>query len=218
MPDFVVNRTMMVDTQVRPNDVTQYPLIEAMLTVPREEFVPDARRSVAYSGENLPLGHGRVLFEPRTLAKMVDALAIQPTDLVLDLGCGYGYSAAVLAQVAQAVVAVEDQAELVREAETRLAAAGVDNVVVLEGALGIGNPKQGPYDAILIGGGAVEQVPDALIDQLKEGGRIVALFLEGNLGIVRSGLKVNGRINWRYRFNAFAPLLSGFSITREFAL
>lgn len=218
MPDFAVNRTVMVDTQVRPSDVTSYPLIEAMLTIPREEFVPDARRSVAYSGENLPLGNGRVLLEPRTLSKMIEELNIQPTDLVLDLGGGYGYSAAVLASLAQAVVAIEDSEEFVREAETRLLANGSDNVVVLESALSAGYPKQGPYDAILIGGGSVEEVPEALTDQLKEGGRIVALFHEGNLGVVRNGLKVNGRINWRYGFNAHAPLLPGFALSREFSL
>ena len=90
MTDFAARRTMMVDTQVRPNDVTKFPVIEAMLAVPREEFVPAGRRAVAYSGENLDIGRGRVLLEPRTLAKMVDALDIQPDDLILDLGCGYG--------------------------------------------------------------------------------------------------------------------------------
>lgn len=209
---------MMVDTQVRPNDVTKYPLIEAMLTVPREEFVLDARRSVAYSGENLPIGPDRVLLEPRTLAKMIDALDIVPSDLVLDLGCGFGYSAAVLAQMAEAVVAVEEDEEFVREAEGRILAAGIDNVVVLHNPLSAGYEKQGPYDAILVSGGSVEEVPAMLADQLKEGGRIVALFREGNLGVVRSGLKVNGRINWRYAFNAHAPLLSGFALTRGFAL
>lgn len=209
---------MMVDTQVRPNDVTKYPLIEAMLTVPREEFVLDARRSVAYSGENLPIGPDRVLLEPRTLAKMIDALDIVPSDLLLDLGCGFGYSAAVLAQMAEAVVAVEEDEEFVREAEGRILAAGIDNVVVLHNPLSAGYEKQGPYDAILVSGGSVEEVPAMLADQLKEGGRIVALFREGNLGVVRSGLKVNGRINWRYAFNAHAPLLSGFALTRGFAL
>lgn len=218
MPDFAVNRTMMVDTQVRPNDVTRYPLIEAMLTVPREEFVPDARRSVAYSGENLALGHDRVLLEARTLAKMIEALEVDPSDLVLDVGCGFGYSAAVLARMAEAVVALEDNEDLVRETEGRIIATGIDNVVVLQGSLSGGNEKQGPYDAILISGGAVEQVPEALIGQLKEGGRIVALFSEGNLGVVRCGLKVNGRVSWRYCFNAHAPQLPGFAVSQGFAL
>ena len=142
MSDFAARRTTMVDTQVRPSDVTKFPVIDAMLTIPREEFVPANRRSVAYSGENLDIGHGRVLLEPRTLAKMVDGLDIQPDELVLDLACGYGYSAAVMARMAEAVVAIEDDAELATEAEQRLSQAGIDNVAVLhapltEGALGV---------------------------------------------------------------------------------
>ena len=135
MSDFAARRTTMVDTQVRTSDVTKFPVIDAMLTIPREEFVPASRRSVAYSGENLDIGHGRVLLEPRTLAKMVDALDIQPDELVLDLACGYGYSAAVMARMAEAVVAIEDDAELASEAEQRLSEAGIDNVAVLHAPL-----------------------------------------------------------------------------------
>lgn len=107
MTNFAARRTMMVDTQVRPNDVTKFPIIEAMLSVPREAFVPAQRREAAYVGGNIDVGDGRVLLEARTLAKMLDALDIQPTDLVLDIGCGLGYSAAVIARMAEAVVAVE---------------------------------------------------------------------------------------------------------------
>lgn len=217
MTDFAERRTMMVDTQVRPNDVTKFPVIEAMLTIPREDFVPAARRAVAYSGENLDLGRGRVLLEPRTLAKLVDALDIQPEDLVLDLGCGYGYSAAVVARMAEAVVAIEDDADMAAEAETRLAEAGVYNVAVLNAALTEGAADQGPYDVVLIEG-AVEEIPAAIADQLKEGGRIAALFSEGSLGVARLGQKLNGRINWRYAFNAHAPLLPGFTRERGFHL
>lgn len=217
MTDFQQRRTMMVDTQVRPNDVTKYPVIAAMLDVPREDFVPDARRDVAYVGENVDLGHGRVLLEPRTLAKMVDALDVQPTDLVLDIGCGFGYSAAVLGRMAQAVVAVEQDADMAAAAIQRLAATGADNVIALQGKLAEGHAAQAPYDAILIGG-AIEELPDAIAAQLAEGGRIVALFAEGNLGVVRRGTKLDGRIDWRFAFNAAAPLLPGFVKQREFTL
>lgn len=217
MTDFAARRTMMVDTQVRPNDVTKFPVIQAMLAIPREEFVPAARRPVAYSGENLDLGNGRVLLEPRTLAKMVDALDIQPTDLVLDIACGYGYSSAIVACLAEAVVAVEDDEALAAEVEQRLAAAEIFNVAVLAGDLAAGVPGQGPYDAILIGG-AVEEVPQPLLDQLKEGGRIAAIFAEGQLGVVRIGHRLNGHVVWRYAFNALAPLLPGFARKRRFSL
>ena len=217
MSDFATRRTMMVDTQVRPSDVTRLPVIEAMLTIPREDFVPANRRAVAYSGENLDIGHGRVMLEPRTLAKLVDALDIQPDELVLDLGCGYGYSAAVMARMAEAVVAIEDQAELASEAERRLSDASIFNVAVLQAPLTEGAPKQGPYDVILIEG-AVEDVPPAILDQLRDGGRIGALFTEGALGVARIGTRLNGRMTWRYAFNARAPLLTGFGRQRGFVL
>ncbi|WP_410216236.1 protein-L-isoaspartate O-methyltransferase family protein [Paracoccus sp. (in: a-proteobacteria)] len=217
MTDFAARRTMMVDTQVRPSDVTKFPVIEAMLTIPREDFVPASRRSVAYLGENLDIGHGRVLLEPRTLGKIVDMLDIQPNELVLTLGCGYGYSAAVIARMAEAVVAIEDQPELAAEAEQRLSEAGIFNVAVLQAPLTEGAPKQGPYDVILIEG-AVQEVPAAITDQLREGGRIGAVFREGALGVARIGYFQAGRINWRYAFNANAPLLPGFESAPGFSL
>jgi len=94
MKDFEARRRKMVDTQIRPSDVTKFNVIEAMLAVPRERFVPEAWTEAAYVGENIPLGPNRVLFEPRTIAKMLDFVDIQPTDIVLDVGCGLGYSAA----------------------------------------------------------------------------------------------------------------------------
>ncbi|MBT0780055.1 MULTISPECIES: protein-L-isoaspartate O-methyltransferase family protein [Paracoccus] len=217
MTDFAQRRTMMVDTQVRPNEVTSYPVIEAMLNVPREQFVPESRRDVAYVGNNIDLAPGRVLLEPRTLGKMMDVLDLQNGDLVLDVGCGYGYSAAVMARIAEAVVALEEDAAMAAEAESRLAAQDVFNVAVVQGALAEGCASQAPYDAILIEG-AVEQVPEALADQLREGGRIVAMFREGNLGTVRIGHKLDGRLNWRFGFHATAPLLPGFARPRGFVL
>lgn len=217
MTDFAARRTTMVDTQVRPNDVTRFPVIEAMLAVPMEHYLPASLRAVAYSGDNLDLGGGRVLLEPRTLGKMVDMLDPQPGDLVLDLGCGYGYSSAVLARMVQAVVAIEDDPDRAAEAERRLSDEGVFNVAVLNAPLAQGAPGQGPYDAILVNGG-VEQVPAAILEQVKEGGRIVAPFLEGALGVVRIGHRIGGRVNWRYGFNALAPLLPGFAQARGFAL
>ena len=106
MTDFAQRRTMMVDTQVRPSDVTSYPIIEAMLTVPREAFVPDNLRYVAYSGDDLDLGGGRAILAPRTIGKMIETLDLRNSDLVLDIGCGYGYTSALMARVAEAVVAM----------------------------------------------------------------------------------------------------------------
>ena len=217
MPDFAARREMMVDTQVRPSDVTKYPVIEAMLRVPREVYVPPPLIEAAYAGENLPLGQGRVLLEPRTLAKMLDALNPGAADLVLDLGCALGYSSAVVAQMAEAVVAVEQNPDWAAEAEATLAEQGVDNVAVVEAALAEGAPQHGPYDMILLQG-AVECIGDAIIAQLKEGGRIAAVFSEGALGVVRIGYKIDGEVSWRFGFNAGAPVLPGYERPAEFAL
>jgi len=197
--------------------VTKFPVIAAMLAVPREVFVPDPLREVAYLGENLALAPGRVVLDPRSFAKMLDAIDIQPGDLVLDLGAGLGYSAAVLARLAEAVVAVEEDPALAAEAQRLLAAEGVDNAAVFAGPLAAGAPKHGPYDAILCEGG-VETVPQALIDQLKDGGRMAAIFMDGPLGTARIGLRQGGRMAWRPAFHATAPVLPGFHRQPEFVL
>ena len=215
MPDFEARREAMVDTQVRPSDVTRLPIIEALLAVPREEFVPVNLREAAYIGENLPLGPGRTILEPRTFAKMLEAVDLGPGDLVLDLGCGLGYSAAVMARMADAVAAVEEIDGMASEALATLAEQGVDNVVVETAPLTDGAPQHGPYDAIVIEG-AVEQIPGTILDQLKEGGRIVALFAEGKLCVARIGYKIEGAVSWRFLFNASAPVLPGFARAPEF--
>ncbi|PJF08181.1 protein-L-isoaspartate O-methyltransferase [Pseudorhodobacter sp. MZDSW-24AT] len=217
MTDFSARRVMMVDTQVRPSDVTKFPIIEAMLTVPREVFVPRDKREAAYMGENLVLRTDRVVLEPRTLAKMLDALDIQPDELVLDLGCGLGYSAAVIARLADAVVAVEEDEAFAGEAQNLLSQASVDNAAVIVGPLAAGAAKHGPYDVITVQGG-VEVIPQAVLDQLKDGGRIAALFMEGALGVVRVGFKSGGQVSWRFVFNAAAPVLPGFRKESAFTL
>lgn len=217
MSDFAALRTTMVDTQVRPSDVTRYPIIAAMLAVPREVYVPPALRETAYAGENVRLSARRVLLEARTLAKLLDALAVQPDELVLDVGCGLGYSAAVLARMADAVVAVEEDEGLAAEAQRTLSAQGVDNAAVIAGPLAAGSAKHAPFDVITLQGG-VEQVPAALLAQLAEGGRIGAIFMEGALGVARIGYKIDGAVSWRDAFNAAAPVLPGFERTAGFAL
>ncbi len=220
MADYAMRRTMMVDTQVRPSDVTKFPIIEAMLAVPRELYVPNAAREAAYVGENLSLGDGRVLLEPRTFAKMLDAASVQPDEVVLDLGCGLGYSTAVLARLAEFVVGVDDDPARTGEAQTTLSENGVDNAAVLTGPLAEGAAKSGPYDVIIVQG-AVEEVPQALIDQLRDGGRMICIFAEGALGSVRIGRMTapeDGvrRVGWRFCFNAGAPVLPGFAKVAAF--
>lgn len=214
MTDYSTRRVTMVDTQVRPSDVTKFPIIAAMLSVLRENFVPDARREAAYAGANIPLADRRVVLEARSLAKILDFLDIQPGERVMDLGAGLGYGSAILAALGAHVVAVEDGA-LATTARERLDAAGCQAVTVVNGPLDQGAPAMAPYDAIILQG-AVEVMPAAITAQLKEGGRIGAIFMEGALGVARIGHKQDGAINWRYAFNATAPVLPGFEAGRTF--
>ena len=205
----------MVDTQVRPSDVTKFPIIDAMLSVLRENFVPRDKREVAYIGENVVLGHARVVLEPRTLAKTLDGLNISKDELVLDIGSGLGYSSALISLLAEAVVALEDDTDWVRDSEEAFQEFGADNILVECGALHEGAAKHGPYDVICIQGG-VEKIPQKIIDQLKDGGRMACIFVDGALGKVKIGYKLDGIMNWRFAFNAGAPLLRGFEKPHEF--
>jgi protein-L-isoaspartate(D-aspartate) O-methyltransferase len=151
------------------------------------------------------------------LAKLLDALDIRPGEMVLDLGCGLGYSAAVIARIAGTVIAVEDDERFAGEAQRLLSEEGVDNALVIAGPLAAGAAKHAPYDTITVQGG-VETVPDALLAQLKNGGRIGAIFMDGALGTAMIGFKSEGRVSWRPVFNATAPVLDGFRKARAFAL
>lgn len=215
MTDFSAQRVMMVDTQVRPSDVTKFPIIAAMLAVPREEFVPAALRETAYIGESLDLGAGRVVMDARVFAKLLDALDIQPSEQVLDIACGLGYGAAVIARLAGHVTAVEQDPSMAAQARAILAAQSVMNAAVQTAALTAG--VQGQFDVIMIEGG-VGQVPAAVLNNLKEGGRIAAVFMQGALGIAKIGHKSGLDVTWRYAFNASLPVLSGFETATEFAL
>lgn len=217
MSDYSTRRVMMVDTQVRPSDVTKFPIIAAMLAVPRESFVPDAQREAAYAGLNLKIGDRRVVLEARSLAKLLDFIDIQPGEHVLDLGAGLGYASAVIASLGGLVVSVEQDTAMATLARTRLDAAGFDRVKVVNAPLIAGSPVDGPFDAIIIQG-AVETVPESIVSQVKEGGRIGAIFMEGALGTARIGRKRDGVVSWRYAFNATAPVLPGFEMRRAFVL
>ena len=216
MTDFSSRRVMMVDTQVRPSDVTKFPIIAAMLSVSREDFVPDARREAAYAGLNIPLAERRVVLEARSLAKLLDFLDIQPGERVLDLGAGYGYASAVMAALGADVVAVEEAA-MAGQARDKLDAAGCGAVKLVTGPLAAGAAADGPYGAIIVQG-AVEVMPEAILAQLADGGRIGAIFMEGALGVARIGHMAEGRVSWRYAFNATAPVLPGFEARRVFVL
>ncbi len=218
MADFEVARTKMVENQLRPNKVLDIKVTDAMRAVPREDFVPSAKRGVAYADEDLQLAPGRWLMEPMLFGRLAQLAAVGPDDLALDVGAGMGYGAAVLGRLASAVVALEEDETLAGAATTALSAAAADNVVVETGPLTEGWPSQAPYDVILLEG-AIEVRPDALLDQLGEGGRLVAMQVEPN-GIQRGVVytKRGGRFSIHAEFDGSTPVLPGFKRAPAFVL
>ncbi|HRE61776.1 MAG TPA: protein-L-isoaspartate O-methyltransferase [Micropepsaceae bacterium] len=210
MADFATARRNMVDSQIRTNDVTDRRLIAALSSVRRELFVPPDKRPIAYMEEPLEVIAGRHLLGPRTFAKLVQALDVRETDVVLDVGCATGYSTAVLARLGSTVVAVEEDTDLVKEASDTLSELGVDTAATVQGKLSAGCAAQGPYDVILVNGG-VEGGLEKLIDQLREGGRLGVVVMEGALGRAFLIRKAGSSISQRPLFDAVAPILPGFT-------
>ncbi|MGN6306559.1 MAG: protein-L-isoaspartate O-methyltransferase family protein [Mesorhizobium sp.] len=217
--DFSERRAKMVDGQVRTVDVTNAALLEALLTVPREAFIGTANPDLAYIDEDLRIADGpdgtRYLMEPGPLARLIQLANIGPQDNVLDVGAGTGYASALLSKLARSVVALESDSALAGQAAEILAAQGCDNVTVVTGPMREGHPANAPYDAIVFGG-SVEEVPQTLLDQLAENGRLVAVEGHGNAGIARLFLKTTGVATGRRAFNAAIKPLPGFERVRVF--
>lgn len=212
MIDFAEMRRAMVDAQVRANDVTDLRIVAAMLETPREDFVPASLRNFAYVDDDLLVKEGapgRYLMEPMVLAKLLQAAEIGSEALVLDVGAASGYSTAVLAKLAGQVVALEEDAELVAQGSGVLAELGLPNAAYVQGPLTAGWPGEAPYDAILLNG-SVDSVPQALLAQLKPGGRLVAVIGQGRAGRATVFTNTAGGIGSRIVFDAAVPTLPGF--------
>lgn len=219
--DYADRRTKMVDCQLRTTDVTDARVLDAMLAVPRERFVPAKLRELAYIDEDIqiapPAGGlpARHLMEPSPFARIVQLAAIRPDDFVLDLGCGTGYSTAVIARLASSAIGLECDPELARQAADRLGELGYDNAVVVEGPLQEGHAPEGPFDVIVVEG-AVAAVPEALFAQLRDGGRLVAVEGFGNAGVARLYIRDGEAVSGRRAFNAAVKPLPGFEPVETF--
>ena len=217
--DYTAARERMVDTQLRPNAITDTRILTAMLDVARETFVPATLRNMAYLDEDLPLGGeggaSRFLMEPMTFAKLVQLADIAADDLVLDVGAATGYTSAVISRLCGAVVGLEADESLASDATDALAEGGFDNVAVFTGPLEAGFASQGPYDVIIFEG-AVEQVPDVFFAQLRDGGRLAAVVQDGPIGRATLFVKTGDNISGSVAFDANIRTLPGFARAPEF--
>jgi protein-L-isoaspartate(D-aspartate) O-methyltransferase len=213
MIDFAAARRMMVDGQVRTADVTDQRVVAAMLALPRERFVPERHASLAYLDLDVAVTSGtpaRRLLKPMVLAKLVQAAEIGSQDRVLDVACATGYSTALLATLARHVTALEEDATLARHARENLAAVGASNTEVVSGPLTEGWPGGAPYDVILVNG-AAEVVPERLLRQLAEGGRLVGVVGRAPASKAVLYLASGGQASALPIFDATAPALPGFA-------
>ena len=217
MSDFAAQRLNMVESQLRTNKVTDARLIKAMAEIARERFLPERLRGIAYIDEDIALGGGRYVIEPMVTARLIQAAQVAPGDLTLEIGTGTGYGTAVLSRLATTVLSVECDPALAKGATKVLSDLGFDNAVVVGGALQDGHAKQAPYDVIVIAG-AVNHVPEQLLAQLAEGGRLVGVVV-GADGIGRATLvhRRGGTTSARQLFDANTALLPGFVREAQFA-
>jgi protein-L-isoaspartate(D-aspartate) O-methyltransferase len=213
--DFAAARRNMVDRQLRTNKIIDETVLQALSEVPRERFVPEGLRAVAYVDEDIPLGGGRYLIEPMVFGRLLQAAQIQRGDLVLDVGCGPGYSTAVLARLANMVVALECEPALARQTGAALAELAADNALAVVGPLEEGWPAQAPYSLIVLGG-AAERLPEALFAQISEGGRLVGVEMRGGVGRAMLYARHRGVVSGRPLFDASVPMLPGLAAAPSF--
>ena len=219
--DYQDARQKMVDNQIRTTDVTSHSVLKAFLTVAREDFIPTPLKPLAYIDSDIQISAGgadgvaRFVMEPSPLAKLLQLAQITRDHVVLEIGCGSGYCAALLSLLVGSVVAVESDSELADAASERLSDGGYDNVAVVTGDLEKGYAAEGPYDLIFVNG-AVETVPAALFDQLREGGRLVAAVGFGLSAQAQLFVKDGGVVSGRPAFNISVRPLPGFRKAEEF--
>lgn len=215
MMDFEAARTKMVEHQIRTTDVTSHSVLRAFYNVPREAFVPEKSKALAYVDYDIEIAPGRYLMEASPFAKLLQLAKITKDDVVLEVGTGSGYAAAILSQLASSVVSVESDEALATKAAATLEALGYDNVATVTGNLEEGYAAEAPYDLIFING-AVEHVPQALIDQLRDGGRLVAVVGYGNAAQAKVIVREQGVVSEGVFFNASIKALPGFRHSAEF--
>jgi protein-L-isoaspartate(D-aspartate) O-methyltransferase len=213
MSDFTANRRAMIDSQLRTNGIMSPAVIAAMGTLPREKFVPDSLQSIAYMDRSIPLGQGRHLNPPLSAGLILEHAAIKKGERILLIGAGTGYLATLIAGQGAQIVATEESADLLAQAQYNLA--GQSDVTLIAAPLASGAAEYGPYSLVIIDG-AIETLPQAIVDQLEEGGRIISGVAEGAVRRLASGIKRGGSVALRPFADTEIAVLPGFAHAKEF--
>jgi protein-L-isoaspartate(D-aspartate) O-methyltransferase len=213
--DYEAARRNMVESQIRTNKVTNAALLEALSAVPRERFLPPERAFAAYVDEDIPLAPGRFLMEPMVFARLAQLGEPRPQDRVLVIGAGAGYGAAILARLTASVVALESESRLAAPGKQQLAELGITNATQVSGPLAQGWPAAAPYDLVLIEG-AAEEIPQAIFDQLADGGRLVTVMAGQGVGRATLFIERDNTVSHRAYFDAGVPVLPEFRRQRGF--
>ena len=214
MDTYLENKNM-IDGQVKPLSNIEPSILEALYNIDRKDYIPENFRDFSYSEKNVYIGNGRYLPKPAITAKLLSALKVETLETVLIIGSGTGYSAAITSKIAETVICIEEDQDLITFSESIASSNSMNNIVFIKNKLSKGYIDQGPYSCILIEGG-VEEVPNIILDQIAEGGKLVTVIMQNDTGSAIKYSRKNNQIISQFLFSIEAPLLKSFEKAKKF--
>ena len=214
MDTYLENKNM-IDGQVKPLSNIEPSILEALYNIDRKDYIPENFRDFSYSEKNVYIGNGRYLPKPAITAKLLSALKVETLETVLIIGSGTGYSAAITSKIAETVICIEEDQDLITFSESIASSNSMNNIVFINNKLNKGYKDQGPYSCILIEGG-IEEVPNIILDQIAEGGKLVTVIRQNDTGSAIKYIRKNNQIISQFLFSIEAPTLKSFEIAKKF--
>ena len=214
MDTYLENKNM-IDGQVKPLSNIEPSILEALYNIDRKDYIPENFRDFSYSEKNVYVGNGRYLPKPAITAKLLSALKVETLETVLIIGSGTGYSAAITSKIAETVICIEEDQDLITFSESIASSNSMNNIVFIKNKLSKGYIDQGPYSCILIEGG-VEEVPNIILDQIAEGGKLVTVIMQNDTGSAIKYSRKNNQIISQFLFSIEAPSLKSFEKAKKF--
>ena len=214
MDTYLENKNM-IDGQVKPLSNIEPSILEALYNIDRKDYIPENFRDFSYSEKNVYIGNGRYLPKPAITAKLLSALEVETLETVLIIGSGTGYSAAITSKIAETVICIEEDQDLITFSESIAGSNSMNNIVFINSKLNKGYKDQGPYSCILIEGG-IEEVPNIILDQIAEGGKLVTVITQNDTGSAIKYIRKNNQIISQFLFSIEAPTLKSFEKAKKF--